>query len=53
MGGMSGGPMVTLLERGGIISWAVSGVISEAHRDLEILKAVRADFIDTNGKVTC
>lgn len=53
MGGMSGGPMATLLERGGIISWAVSGVISQAHQDLEILKAGRADFIDANGEVTC
>lgn len=53
MGGMSGGPMAALLERNGIMSWALSGVISEVHQGFEILKAARADFIDDSGQVTC
>lgn len=53
MAGMSGGPMATLLETSGVLSWAVSGIISEAHQDYEILKAARADFINDRGTVTC
>lgn len=50
-GGMSGGPVVIWLDGEHIASWALSGVIYELHQNLEILKAVRADFISEDGKL--
>jgi len=49
--GMSGAPMLTLVETG-VLSWRLAGVIYECGRELgEIVKAARADFIDQAGEV--
>lgn len=60
-GGMSGGPMLTVVEEKGVRSWRLAGVIyhgpnppggdSEAIAGLEIFKARRADFILPNGRL--
>ncbi len=59
--GMSGGPMLTVVEHKGVRSWRLAGVIyqgpnpsddeSQAIAGLEIFKARRADFILPNGKL--
>ena len=49
LAGMSGGPVVTLCLRAGILSWAIAGIIYECHPAFEIVKAVRADVINTDG----
>jgi hypothetical protein len=51
MGGMSGGPVMAVLDRMGIISWALAGVIYECHIEFEIIKAVRADVIGEDGVI--
>jgi hypothetical protein len=51
MGGMSGGPVITVLENFGIISFALAGVIYECHTDFEIIKAARADLIGEDGTI--
>lgn len=58
-GGMSGGPMLMAIERAGIRSWALAGVIyqgpnpspdpEQAIAGLEIIKARRAHFILPDG----
>jgi hypothetical protein len=58
-GGMSGGPMLAVVEHNGLRSWRLAGVIyqgpnpsedeAEAIAGLEIIKARRADFIMPNG----
>ncbi len=58
-GGMSGGPMLTIIEQHGVRSWALAGVIyqgpntatdeTEAIKGLEIIKARGAHFILANG----
>jgi len=50
-GGMSGGPVAAAID-GYVFSWAFSGVIYELHQSMEILKAVRADFISEDGSVS-
>ncbi len=49
-GGMSGGPVLTMLEKAGIVSRALAGVIYESSAYFEILRAVRADVIDPKGE---
>ena len=58
--GMSGGPMVTVVESGGIRSWRLAGVLYEGPNPaqdmhsiegLEIIKARRADFILSDGRL--
>jgi hypothetical protein len=49
--GMSGGPVVTVLERLGIVSFALAGVIYECSVDFEVIKAVRADLIAEDGSI--
>jgi hypothetical protein len=49
--GMSGGPVIAVLENVGIVSWALAGAIYECSTYFEIIKAVRADLIDENGIV--
>jgi hypothetical protein len=51
-GGMSGGPVVIVIDGGHIFSWALSGVIYELQQSLEIFKAVRADVISEDGRLT-
>jgi len=48
---MSGRPVIAVLEKDGIVSWAISGVIYECGTDFEITKAVRADLIGEGGTV--
>ena len=58
-GGLSGGPMLTVIEHSGLRSWALAGVIyqgpnpstdpTEAVAGLEIIKARRALFILPDG----
>lgn len=57
--GMSGGPMLSVIETAAIRSWALAGVIyegpnpssdqSEAIADLQIIRARRAHFLLPNG----
>lgn len=52
MGGMSGGPVFAVLEdAGGIISWALAGVIYEYGITFDIIKAVKADRIGDDGTI--
>jgi hypothetical protein len=62
MGGVSGGPMLTLIEQKGVWSHRLAGVICEGpHPDekddpaatfgLEVLRARRADFIQPDGTI--
>jgi hypothetical protein len=51
LGGMSGGPVFSVVEAHGIVSWALAGVLYEYGSDFEILKAVRADLIARDGIV--
>ena len=58
-GGLSGGPMLTVVEHGGLRSWRLAGVIykgpnpstdpAEAIEGIEIIKARRAHFISPDG----
>ena len=60
-GGISGGPMLTVVEDKGLRSWRLAGVIyegpntsadpEEAIADLEIIRARRADFLLPNGQL--
>jgi hypothetical protein len=49
LGGMSGGPVFTVLDGAGIVSWALAGVIYEYGVAFEIIKSVRADIIGKDG----
>ena len=58
-GGMSGGPMLTVIEQGGLRGWSLAGVIyqgpnpdpdpAQAIAGLEIIRARRAHFILPDG----
>ena len=50
-GGMSGGPVIAVLDCSGITSWALAGVIYECGVEFEIIKAVRADLITEDGTI--
>jgi hypothetical protein len=50
LGGMSGAPVLTLIETG-VVSWRLAGVISEGMRVGHVFWAARADFIDDDGNV--
>jgi hypothetical protein len=53
LGGLSGGPVISVLqgEESRIISYALAGSIYESQPNLEIIKAVRADLIDEDGRI--
>jgi hypothetical protein len=51
-GGVSGGPMITLIERSGILTWAIGAIITDAHPDWEIMFGTRADFINPDGSIS-
>ncbi len=51
LGGMSGGPLFTVLDGAGIVSWALAGVIYEYGAQFEIIKAVKGDVIGNDGKI--
>lgn len=60
-GGISGGPVLTVVENHALRSWRLAGIIyqgpnpsadpSEAIAGLQIIKARRADFILSNGRL--
>jgi len=50
-GGMSGGPVLTIRERSGTLSFPLAGVISEGHSAWDTIIADRADFIRADGSI--
>ncbi|KQQ24146.1 hypothetical protein ASF58_16310 [Methylobacterium sp. Leaf125] len=51
IGGMSGGPMISLLWSGSLLYWALGGVISEGWPTLDLIIAHSADGITELGTV--
>jgi hypothetical protein len=52
LGGISGGPLIGLFESAGHLTQHVlSGIISQAHQELENVVARRADFICEDGSI--
>jgi hypothetical protein len=52
LAGMSGGPMLSLVNGEAVVGWRLAGVISECSRELvEIVVAARADFIRADGTI--
>ena len=49
--GMSGAPLLTVVERNELQHWALGGVIYEGSPNLDILFAARADYILPDGKL--
>ncbi len=47
--GISGAPLLTVVERNGLQHWALGGVVSEGSSNLEILLAARADCVLPDG----
>lgn len=52
LGGISGGPVLTLIERHNIVSWRLGGVICTAITDMDIIFATRAEVIQPDGRIT-
>lgn len=52
LGGISGGPVIALLERNGVHYWGLVGIISEASAQLEHVIAKRADYINSDGTIS-
>ena len=50
-GGISGAPLLTLVDDNGVWSWRLAGVIYAGHNNLGIMKAAPADFILPSGVV--
>jgi hypothetical protein len=52
LAGMSGGPMLSLVNGPAVVGWRLAGVISDCSRHLgEIVVAARADFIAADGSI--
>jgi hypothetical protein len=52
LAGMSGGPMLSVVNGNAVVGWRLAGVISECSRELaEIVVAARADFIRADGTI--
>jgi hypothetical protein len=52
LGGISGGPLIGWFETPGHLAYfTLSGIISEAHQELENVVARRADFIGDDGSI--
>jgi hypothetical protein len=52
LAGMSGGPMLSVVNGQAIMGWRLAGVISDCSRELgEIVVAARADFIRSDGSI--
>lgn len=51
VGGMSGGPLLTLIERGSILSWRLGGIISEGFPEADLVIARSATGITEFGSV--
>lgn len=52
IGGMSGGPLLTLVERNGLQYLSLGGVISQGSSDFELFFASRADCILEDGTLS-
>jgi hypothetical protein len=51
LGGISGGPLITVLESSSfLVSYRLGGIVSEASAELEKVFAKRADFIADDGR---
>ena len=50
-GGISGAPLLALVDDDGVWSWRLAGVLYTAHKDWGLMKAARADFILPGGGV--
>jgi hypothetical protein len=50
-GGMSGGPILTIRERHGVMSFPLAGVISEGRTETDTIVAERADAIRADGTI--
>jgi hypothetical protein len=50
-GGVSGAPLLTLVEHKGIVSWRLAGVIYSGKPEWEMILARRADYILKNGMI--
>jgi len=49
IGGVSGGPLVTMVDSANLCYWRLGGVMTEFSTSLEIFRATRADFILPDG----
>jgi hypothetical protein len=49
IGGVSGGPLITMVDSTYLHYWRLGGVMIEYHTDFEIYRATRADFILPDG----
>jgi hypothetical protein len=49
LGGISGGPVINVLESPHLVTYRLGGIVSEASSDLELVLAKRADFIKDDG----
>jgi hypothetical protein len=49
IGGVSGGPLMTMVDSANLCYWRLGGVMTEFSTSLEIFYATRADFILSNG----
>jgi hypothetical protein len=51
LGGISGGPLIALLQRNGIHYWALAGIVTLGLSEFEAVVAKRADVIGADGKI--
>jgi hypothetical protein len=49
IGGVSGGPLMTMVDSANLSYWRLGGVMTEFSTSLEIFYATRADFILSDG----
>jgi Trypsin-like peptidase domain len=50
-GGMSGGPVLTVIDHEGLQHWALGGVISEGSATFDLIYASRADCLRADGTI--
>ena len=50
--GLSGGPLLTHMEKNGIYYWCLGGVIQDASYKWEIISASRADRLEADGTIS-
>jgi hypothetical protein len=52
IGGVSGAPLVTMVDSANLCYWRLGGVMTGFSKSLEIFYATRADFINADGTLT-
>ncbi len=52
IGGVSGGPLVTIVDSAYLHYWRLGGVMTEFNANLEAFSATRADFIRPDGTLS-